>query len=168
MTDVPSVNLHISICSYLKMDIIYVCIWSKNTAIYVLCIYACMYIYACIVCICMCMHVHFISTCSNTNIYVYTYIIGGQSGVNLCKPCKLFFTRKSDFNRLIQEYGGRNKPMKIGCVTRGFCKTLRNHRDSGVCIWSGKVYTWLNLVCSGHFTGIVWFTHCLHIVKIVV
>ena len=79
---------------------------------------------------------------------------------NQIQPCvNFFFTRKSDFNRLIQEYGARNNPMKIGCVTRGFCKTLRNHRDFGVCIWSGKVYTWLNLVCSGHFLVYTLFAY---------
>ncbi len=53
---------------------------------------------------------------------------------------------------------------KISCHGSGFCKTLRNHRDFGGCIWMEKVYTWLILVCSGQFL----VSHCLHIVKIIV
>jgi hypothetical protein len=49
--------------------------------------------------------------------------------------------------------------MKIGCVTRGFRKTLRNHRDFGVCIWREKVYPWLILVCSGHFLVYTLFAY---------
>jgi hypothetical protein len=45
-----SVNLHISICTYMDLDIIYKRIWSKYTAIYVLCVYACIYVYARTVC----------------------------------------------------------------------------------------------------------------------
>jgi hypothetical protein len=73
--------------------------------------------------------------------------IGGQTDVN---QCKLFLARKSDFDGL-KKCGARNNPIKIGCYGSGFCKTLRNHRDLGVCMWVEKIYTWLILVCSGQF-----------------
>jgi hypothetical protein len=44
--DGTSVNLHVSICTYMDLDIIYNRIWSKYTAIYILCVYACIYVFA--------------------------------------------------------------------------------------------------------------------------
>ena len=38
-----------------------------------------------------------------------------------------------------------------------FAKTLRNHRDFGVCKWMKKVYTWLILVCNALFLVYTWF-----------
>ncbi len=70
----PSVNLHISICTYMELDIVYTRIWSKYTAIYVLCVYACIYVYPRTVCICMSMYVYFKSNYKNTNIYVHIQI----------------------------------------------------------------------------------------------
>ena len=67
--------------------------------------------------------------------------------------------RRSDFNGLNQECGARNNPIKIGCYGSGFCKTLRNNRDFGVCIWMEKVYTWLILVCSGQFLVYTLFAY---------
>ena len=47
--------------------------------------------------------------------------IGGQRDVNLCKPCKPFFTQKSDILRLNQEGGARNKLVKISCSHGALC-----------------------------------------------
>ncbi len=74
ITQAGSVNLHISICTYMDLDIIYNRIWSKNTAIYVLCLYACIYVYARTVCICMYMYVYLESNYRNTNIHVHIRI----------------------------------------------------------------------------------------------
>ena len=49
--------------------------------------------------------------------------------------------------------------MKIGSVTRGFCKTFRNCCDVWVCIWWKKVYTLLILVCTGQYLVYSWFAH---------
>ena len=38
-----------------------------------------------------------------------------------------------------------------------FAKTLRNHRDFGVCKWMKKIYTWLILVCNALFLVYTWF-----------
>ena len=51
-----SVNLHVSICQYMKLDIIYVRIWSKYTAIYVQYVY-CMYTRICTYCMYMYVYV---------------------------------------------------------------------------------------------------------------
>ncbi len=51
-----SVNLTVltvSICAYVKLDIMDARLWSEINAIYVLCIYACLYVYALIVCTCL-------------------------------------------------------------------------------------------------------------------
>ncbi len=50
----------------MELDIIYKRIWSKYTAIYVLCVYACIYVYPRTVCICMYMYVYFKSNYRNT------------------------------------------------------------------------------------------------------
>ena len=51
-----SVNLHVSICQYMKLDIVYVRIWSKYTAIYVQYVY-CMYTSICMYCMYMYVYV---------------------------------------------------------------------------------------------------------------
>jgi hypothetical protein len=78
-----------------------------------------------------------------------TYHIGGQTRQTCDKLGKLFLTPKSDFTWLNQECAALNQNIKIGSVTRGFCKTFRNCWDLWVCIWCKKVYTRLILVCTG-------------------
>ncbi len=85
--------------------------------------------------------------------------IGGQARVNCVNLSKLFLTPKSDFTWLNQECAALNKNIKIGSVTRGFCKTFRNCWDLLVCIWCKKVYTRLILVCTGQYLVYSWFAH---------
>jgi hypothetical protein len=66
--------LHISKCMFMKLDIIYVDLSSKNTAVYVLLIYACISAYVHILCICMYMYVYLITNYRNTYLWAYTDI----------------------------------------------------------------------------------------------
>ena len=56
-----------------------------------------------------------------------------------------------------QECAARNKHVKIGRGSTGFCKTFRNCCDVWVCIWWKKVYTLLILVCTGQYLVYSWF-----------
>ena len=49
--------------------------------------------------------------------------------------------------------------MKIGSVTRGFCKTRCNCWELWVCIWCKKVYTRLIVVYTGQYLVYTWFAH---------